>query len=138
MRKGDVLEVKMLQDLAKPEGTLKVLYRRLGAIEERGASVLETATGMRTPKDTVAMLTVATPWLRKGLSPKQARANGSKSKGRPPKSRMAKREARAIWRDTVEYATNEDALEAMTGWTQPEAYRHLGKSGRDPGRRKRA
>ncbi len=56
--------------------------------------------------------------------------------GRRPKQRMDKKDARAIWRDRVEYATNDAALAAMIGWTLPQAYLHLGKSGREPGRRK--
>lgn len=137
LRRGDTLELKALQDLAQPEGTLRVLFQRLEAIEKRGAFVAELATGRRTPRDTVAMIRDASQHLRKGLSTRQARANARKRPGRKPKERMDKKDAKAIWRDRVEYATNEAALEAMTGWTAPEAYRHLGKSGREPGRRKR-
>lgn len=50
------------------------------------------------------------------------------------KARMPKERARKVWLDK-KYERNSAALKHMPGWTEPTAYKNLGKSGRKPGRK---
>lgn len=71
---------------------------------------------------------------RKGHDPKWAKKYG-KLGGRPKAKRaMSREDAEKIWFDR-RIETNSEALERMTGWTLPAAYRAFGKSGRPAGKR---
>lgn len=64
------------------------------------------------------------------LRAEASRANAKKG-GRPRSDRqMPAEEALGIWKDTVKYETNEQALIRMPGWNAYSAYRYLGPSGR--------
>ena len=127
LRRGDALEVEHLRDIAD---TLSEMYRKLEEIHKRGAHVLEKATKRRSDKHIIAMMRDATPYLKKGLSPQQARANALIGGGRPKADReMSFEDARNIWKD-LDIITNEAAIRKMKGWNMSAAYRHFGKSGR--------
>ena len=133
LRKGDALEVEWLCDIAD---TMAQMFQRLEEIHRRGAYVYEKATGRRSNKEAIEMIRDATPYLKKGLSTAQAKANAL-GKGRPEMRRELSREhAERYWFD-MRLKTNKEALKKMKGWNLAAAYRAFGPSGRStPGRPK--
>lgn len=128
LRKGhsDVVVVTDLHRLAVNRHDLAPTVR---AIHERGASIVETSTGRKSsdPADMCEMVLDAVAfWTGEARigSSAEAKRRG-KMGGRPAIDRMSKHEALTIWRNVTKYPDPKDALALMTGWTKPEAYRHL-------------
>lgn len=134
LREGDDLRVRSLADVGP---SLVDALDRVDRVHAKGGAVVDAAGRRSTDgRDLVPMLQEALPKLRKGLSRRQARANGRR--GRPRVPRMPEDEARPIWTD-AHILTNARALQMMPGWSQQMAYRAFGASGRptNKGARKR-
>lgn len=130
MRKGDVLTVSELADLAGPRGNLRTLEKRLRAVHERGAHVKDAAGRRSNTRAVGDMVFGAAYKLRKGLPPKVASENGRKGGAKPKVRDMPKEEAETHW-FSLKYKTNAEALTHMTGWTLSAANRAWpGGSGR--------
>lgn len=125
LRQGDDLRVKSIRDVGP---NLADALVRIEEVHSKGGAVVD-AKGRRTSNghEVVTMLREALPKMRKGLTTRQARANGKR--GRKRKERMPDAEAEVFWRD-LNIRTNKRALEFMTGWSAQMAYRAFKASGR--------
>lgn len=124
LRQGDAFGVRRLSDLAKSVVEVLAVVEEIHA---RGAYVVDAA-GRRSDKDAVAMLADGLPYLRKGKTRREARANGKKG-GRPRQARKVPHEkAEAIWHD-ARIKTDRLAAQKM-GVSLSTARRDHGPSGR--------
>lgn len=141
LRKGDVFAVHRLHVLAAPklstrDNPRRALWDAVRAIEARGASILEVDTGRSTLKprerdDMIADAIEAITKAGRSLSPRQAKARGSKG-GRPARefSPEDERQAREHW-FSLKHATNADAAKAAGGkWNVYQMRKRFGPSGR--------
>lgn len=99
------------------------------AVHAKGAFVFDFLTGRRTDKDGVAMLDDAVSdiagFIRGGHIKSFAKMGGKARWKESQEARMAQREALIIWRDPS--LSTKEAIGQMTGWTQANAYRILGR-----------
>lgn len=126
LRDGDEFCVTTLDRAARRRSELPGLVERIHA---KGAVVVELLTGRRSdlPADAARMVAEAFEMLlrdHKSQTRKAGRRTGRKG-GRPPKDKMQKEQAEAIWFD-VRVTKMQDAIERMTGWNYRSAYREFG------------
>lgn len=140
LEKGHEIVLQKLSQLAPNQ---KKLREVLSDIFAREAVIIEVTTGRRSDNatDAAEMVFDAIGELtqdRRTLTHEQAVTFGSeggkKAAEKRLQDRMSEKEAKAIWRDTVTYETNAEALANMPGWEMRTAYARLGKSGRSAGR----
>ena len=128
LREGEDVKVERLSDIGpKITDTL----RRLKDVHAKGGAVIDRKGRRSTnANDLIDMMSESMNKLRKGLTPRQAAANGKKG-GRKPNERTPPEIAKPIWTDP-KIMTNKRALQMpeMKGWYQKLAYDVLGPSGR--------
>jgi len=111
---------------------------QLEILRTSGKVVMDYLSGLRSDRDGAMMLSMALAKAhRERLMPTHADAsrrgrNGAKVRW-ADKERMPIDQAKAIWLNTKKHRTNAKALRHMPGWTESEAYRHLGAPGRPAG-----
>lgn len=128
LREGEDVKVERLSDIGpKITDTL----RRLKDVHAKGGAVIDKKGRRSTnANDLIDMMSESMNKLRKGLTPRQAAANGKKG-GRKPNERTPVEVAKPIWTDQG-IRTNARALKMpeMRGWYQRLAYETFGASGR--------
>lgn len=128
LREGEDVKVERLSDIGpKITDTL----RRLKDVHAKGGAVIDRKGRRSTnANDLIDMMSESMNKLRKGLTPRQAAANGRKG-GRKPNERTPEDVARTAWKD-LGIRTNARALQMpeMKGWYQKLAYDTFGPSGR--------
>jgi hypothetical protein len=90
----------------------------LAKIEDRGGVIKDLSTGLDTADKSkrIGLLAVVKDQIRRSQQGKRSAINGTKN---PPGRQLVKftpeqyREAKAIWRDTIDYPTWEDAEKAL-------------------------
>jgi len=134
LREGDELCVTTLDRLAAKRSEI---MPRVEAVHSRGAVVLELLTGRRSvdAKALPHMVAEAFEMLLRDNRHQQRRLGRKTGKkgGRPKEDRMPDAEARIVWR-SAEFATPDDAVLKMPGWTVRTAFRLLGGRGLRVGR----
>ena len=124
LREGDGLPVTTLRELGK---TVVEVLAVIEQVHAKGAYVVD-ASGRRSDKDAVAMISDGLPYLRKGKTKREAVAHGKKG-GRPRMERRLSHErAEAIWHD-ARIKTDKIAA-ARIGVSLSTARRDHGPSGR--------
>lgn len=134
LRLGDDLRVQSIKDVGP---NLSDALERIDNVHAKGGAVIDSQGRKSTDgRQLVPMLREALPKMRKGLTTRQARANGKR--GRKRQERMPDEQAKAFWTDR-DILTNAKALTFMPGWSWQMAYRAFGASGRptNKGARKR-
>jgi DNA invertase Pin-like site-specific DNA recombinase len=132
-RKGEGIAVRDLRALGRKLTDVLALIEEL---HERGCYVVLKSSGIRSDKDGIRMVRSQLHLLNKGAARRVAKANGGK--GGRTKEYIPNATDKAIWRDTVEYRTNNAASKAI-GWSVSTIERAYGKSGRaKSGRPKKA
>ena len=134
LREGDELCVTTLDRLARKRTELRTVIE---AVHQRGAVIVELLTGRRSDNlaDMPAMIAEAFEMLlrdHKNQQRRLGRKTGRKG-GRPPKDKMQKEQAEAIWFDS-RIKLMRDAVARMTGWNYRSAYKEFGPRGVHAGR----
>jgi len=134
LREGDEFCVSTLDRAARKRSELPGLIEQ---VHGRGAVVVELLTGRRSdkPEDAARMVAEAFEMLlrdHKSQTRKAGRRAGRKG-GRPPKDKMQKEQAEAIWFDS-RIKLMRDAIAKMDGWNYRTAYNEFGPRGVHAGR----
>lgn len=130
LRRRDVLAVTDLWLLAEPRSKdvrspRKSLFEALGAIEERGATVVETASGRSSSEDRDAMLLDAIEWLSGQARGRKGAVNG---RGKQPVKFAPEviEAAERIWRDRRVKTWADAAKKLPKGFTVYRAHKMFG------------
>lgn len=134
LREGDELCVTSLDRAARKRSELATVIKRVHA---KGAVVVELISGRRSdrPDDAAHMVAEAFEMLLRDHKSQQrrlGRKTGRKG-GRPPKEKMQKEQAEAIWFDS-RIKLMRDAIARMDGWNYRGAYNEFGPRGVHAGR----
>lgn len=137
VRKGSIVEVQYSFLLATLQGRVKTrvadFIAMFDEIEDRGGTIVETATGRRSDKrkDRNRMMIEAREAI--GTGKPHARFNGQMSKGRPQhRTKEDKAKIEALWH-SKKFKTRDDALAAIKALgfdppiTRGYCYSHFGK-----------
>ena len=106
----------------KLRGGMQADYRAaLARLEKRGAVVVDVDAGICSGKHRRAMLALADKDIARSNQGAKSAANGARSRGRPTYEPTAeeKRDAKAIWRDLIEYPEWDDADIALRSKVNP-------------------